>query len=206
MIYVATKDGREKAALTKSHSSHYMFNTFKNMFEETKITIKNLEINEERPSQKEVTIEFTEQALNVSNDAVVATPEPTPEPVEPTVQPIVNKWGLQLSDEEKDLLARIVWLESRGETDLGELAVIEVVFNRMLLYNESLYDVLSKSKQFTSWKKRGRASPENRELYNIEKVLNGETDILDFNTIYFGTSPYNKKLHSKIGRHYFCNK
>ena len=43
-----------------------------------------------------------------------------------------NRWGISLSSDERDLLAKIVWLEARGEGQIGQEAVIEIIFNRMV--------------------------------------------------------------------------
>ena len=43
-----------------------------------------------------------------------------------------NKWGIKkITKTEAKMLAQIVYLEARGEGDKGELAVIEVVLNRV---------------------------------------------------------------------------
>jgi hypothetical protein len=118
-----------------------------------------------------------------------------------------NKWGIELMDNEIDLLAKIVYLESMGESDKGQQAVVEVVFNRMIhpeFPNTSLKDVLSQDNQFSTWDNRNNAKPTQKEYDNINYVLNGNTDILNKNTVYFGTSPHNDKLDVKIGEHYFC--
>ena len=42
-----------------------------------------------------------------------------------------NKWNINLTDDEKYLLARIVYFEARGESIEGQEAVVEVIFNRI---------------------------------------------------------------------------
>lgn len=117
-----------------------------------------------------------------------------------------NKWGIELTEEEIDLLAKIVWLESQGETDKGQQAVIEVILNRMVSMNfkDTLYDVLSEEKQFSTWKNRNKAKPTEKEYNNIHKVLNDETNILTIDTVFFATKPRNKNIETIIGGHYFC--
>jgi hypothetical protein len=117
-----------------------------------------------------------------------------------------NRWNVVLTNDEIDLLAKIVWIESRGESNRGQRGVIEVVFNRMI-HNEfkgTLYEVLSQKGQFCSWSDRNNADPTDKEYKNIRKVLEGKTDILDFNTVYFSTSPRNNDISAHIGGHYFC--
>ena len=119
-----------------------------------------------------------------------------------------NRWNITLTQEEIDLLAKIVWLESQGEPTEGQEAVVEVVFNRMASekYPDTLYDVLSQGNptQFCSWKNRERANPTEKEYTSIHEVLNGNTHILRHDTLYFSTEPLTPRLDQKIGGHSFC--
>lgn len=119
-----------------------------------------------------------------------------------------NRWNITLTKEEIDLLARIVWLESCGEPQRGQEAVVEVVFNRIASeqYPNTLYDVLSQQNpvQFCSWKNRNLAEPTEKEYQSIYQVLNGNTDILRNDTLYFSTEPLTPRLDVKIGGHSFC--
>lgn len=121
---------------------------------------------------------------------------------------ISNRWGIELTEEEIDLLAKIVWVEARGESEKGQRAVVEVVFNRMVsdLFPDTLYDVLSQKKptQFSSWKHREKAKPTEKEYNSIYEVLNGNSNILREDTLYFATKKLKSKLDVKIGGHYFC--
>jgi N-acetylmuramoyl-L-alanine amidase len=119
-----------------------------------------------------------------------------------------NRWNISLTDEEIDLLAKIVWLEANGEPVEGQEAVVEVVLNRMAsdLYPDTLYDVLSQNNpvQFVSWKRRDKAHPTETEYQSIYNVLNGNTDLLRNDTMNFSTYPLTSNLDVKICCHYFC--
>lgn len=119
-----------------------------------------------------------------------------------------NRWNISLTEEEIDLLAKIVWLESCGEPQEGQEAVVEVIFNRMVSdkYPDTLYDVLSQKNpvQFCSWKNRDIAKPTEKEYQSIENVLNGNTNILRNDTLYFSTEPLTSRLDVMIGGHSFC--
>ncbi|MBR5127309.1 MAG: cell wall hydrolase [Roseburia sp.] len=119
-----------------------------------------------------------------------------------------NRWGIQLTEEEIDLLAKILWVEARGESDGGQQAVVEVIFNRIVSeeFPSTLYDVLSQKKpvQFASWKLRDTAEPTEREYATIYAVLNGNTNIVREDTLYFATKKLTRNLDIKIGGHYFC--
>lgn len=139
---------------------------------------------------------LTEIGVEKNDTVVVTTPVYT------------NRWNIELTEEEIDLLAKIVWLEARGESVEGQEAVVEVVLNRMAsdLYPDTLYDVLSQKHpvQFSSWKNREKASPTETEYQSIYNVLNGNTNLLRDDTLYFSTFMMTKNLDVQIGNHYFC--
>lgn len=142
-----------------------------------------------------------------SEKAETPAAETSPETLETTTG-AENRWNITLTQEEIDLLAKIVWLESQGEPTEGQEAVVEVVFNRMASekYPDTLYDVLSQGNptQFCSWKNRERANPTEKEYTSIHEVLNGNTHILRNDTLYFSTEPLTPRLDQKIGGHSFC--
>ena len=109
-----------------------------------------------------------------------------------------NRWDIELTEEEI----------ARGESDEGQKAIVEVVFNRMVSeeFPDTLYEVLSQKKpvQFASWKLRDTAVPTEKEYNAIYDVLSGQTDILREDTIYFATSKLTSDLDVKIEHHYFC--
>lgn len=119
-----------------------------------------------------------------------------------------NRWGITLEEDEIELLAKIVWLEACGEPVLGQEAVVEVVFNRMTsdLYPDTLYEVLSQNHpvQFCSWASRDSAEPTEKEYSSIQEVLDGNTNILRNDTLYFSTEPLTEGIDATIGGHSFC--
>lgn len=125
-----------------------------------------------------------------------------------------NRWGLLLNAEEVNLLARITMLESGGESDLGQQAVVEVILNRVYspAYPNSVYDVLSQVdcgyRQFSTWKSRNSssASPSAKVMGNVNAVLEGNTNVLPFETVYFSRKAANKRVQARIGNHVFCNR
>lgn len=127
---------------------------------------------------------------------------------ERAIQANKNRWKISLTEDEIDLLAKIVWLESCGEPQEGQEAVVEVILNRMASekYPDTLYDVLSQQNpvQFCSWKNREIAEPTEKEYQSIYNVLDGKTNILRNDTLYFSTEPLTPHLDQKIGGHSFC--
>lgn len=114
---------------------------------------------------------------------------------------------IDFTPENVDLLAKIVWLESRGESDEGSVAVLYVIENRIMSidFKDTLYGVLSEPGQFTSWKLINTAKPTEREYELIEEWINGSwSGLLDNEYVYFSTSPRNNHGTVKIGNHFFC--
>lgn len=118
----------------------------------------------------------------------------------------MNRWNIILTDDEIDLLARIVWVEARGEPVLGQEAVVEVTFNRILSdeFPNDLYSVLSADGQYASWGMRDMAYDYDEQVDVVKSVLNGHTTILPVNTYYFATSPLTDDIVTVIQHHYFC--
>ena len=116
--------------------------------------------------------------------------------------------SLEFTDEEIDLLAKILWLEARGEKDdSGLAAIIFVITNRInsVEFPDNLYDVLSEKNAFSSWKLLDTAHPDNREYEIIDETMHGEyKGLLTDDTVYFSTSPRNDNITAHIGAHYFC--
>jgi spore germination cell wall hydrolase CwlJ-like protein len=115
--------------------------------------------------------------------------------------------SLDFTDDEIELMAKIVWLEARSEGDEGEAAVAIVIVNRILSsqFPDTLYEVLSEKNAFSSWKLLNSAQPTETEREIATEVINGEwKGLLTDDTVYFSTSPRNNNIVTKIGAHWFC--
>lgn len=146
-------------------------------------------------------------------EAILAITTESPETIALSAEPVVttgNRWGVNLSAEEINLIARIGQLECGGESDIGQQAVFEVILNRVAdpSYPNTVYGVLSQRRQFTTWKNVNsrKASPSDRIMNNLNIVLNGGSNVLPMNTVYFSRGPQNKRIQARIGGHYFCNR
>lgn len=128
---------------------------------------------------------------------------------EPVALAAGNRWGITLSQEEINLIARIGQLECGGESDIGQQAVFEVILNRVASpeWPNTVHGVLSQKRQFSTWKNvnSGNAAPSDRIMNNLNIVLNGGSNILPSNTVFFSRGPQNKRIQAHIGGHYFCN-
>jgi len=117
-----------------------------------------------------------------------------------------NRWNIKLTIEEVELLSRIIQLECGHDIRDGKYATIETIFNRMKdeRYPNTLEEVLSQKGQFGTWRNRNidKATP-NLDTYEaVFMVLNGQTNILDFDRLKFNNEPIG--YHPvKIGGQYF---
>lgn len=121
----------------------------------------------------------------------------------------LNRWGITLSKDEIDLLAKILFLEANLEPYNGQVAVVETIFNRMIdgYWGDSLYDVLSASGQFVTWKNRNIAKPTAENYRVIYDVLDGKTSVLGMDYLYFSRGGH--RSHGgmiPINNHQFCKK
>ena len=117
-----------------------------------------------------------------------------------------NRWDIQLTMEEVELLGRIVQLECGHDIRDGKYATIETIFNRIKdeRYPNTLEEVLSQKGQFGTWRNRNieQATP-NLDTYEaIFMVLNGHTNVLSFDRLKFNNEPIGYKP-IKIGGQYY---
>lgn len=112
---------------------------------------------------------------------------------------------IELTQDEKDLLASIVWLEARGESFEGQQAVAEVVFNRMVADNfpDTLRGVIYAEGQFPTAKMVGRAEPDETQYEAIERALSGPY-VLPLDVVFFAQFAVNDNVWGQIGGHTFC--
>lgn len=112
---------------------------------------------------------------------------------------------LELTLEEKRLLARVIWVEARGECDEGQQAVAEVVLNRLASedFPDTLRDVIYAEGQFRSVAFLDEAEPYQAQYDAIEKAMYGPY-ILPEDVVHFATYKTTDNCWGQIGGHYFC--
>lgn len=112
---------------------------------------------------------------------------------------------IELTFAERQLLARVIWVEARGESEKGQQAVAEVVFNRMVSDNfaDNLRDVIYGEGQFRSVKFLDDAQPGQAQYQAIDRALYGPY-VLPMDVTYFATYATNNKIWGTIGGHIFC--
>lgn len=112
---------------------------------------------------------------------------------------------IELSIAEKQLIARVVWAEARGECAEGQQAVAEVVLNRMASENfpDTLKSVIFGEGQFRSVPYLEDAQPGQAQYTAVDNAINGPY-VLPEDVVYFATSATNDNVWGTIGGHIFC--
>lgn len=118
----------------------------------------------------------------------------------------INRWNIQLTAEEIEILSRIVQLECGYDIQQSKCATVETILNRIVhpKYPNTLIGVLSQKGQFSTWKNRNivEATP-TADTYNcVIMVLNGQTNVLEIDNLKFNNKPIGKNP-IKIGKQYY---
>lgn len=113
---------------------------------------------------------------------------------------------IQMTGEEKELLARMVWVEAQGETYDGQQAIAEIVLNRVAADNfpNNINDVIMQEGQFRSAAFLEKAKPTQTQYEAIERAIYGPY-VLPEDVVFFATSAVNSKVWGSIGGHVFCH-
>ena len=133
-------------------------------------------------------------------------------PEELTVEPEPeNRYAeLHFSDEDVYILACLVYHEARGESFEGQVAVVEVVLNRMLsdyfpdTVEEVVFQKYGDVWQFSPAPYLYSAEPDKEQYLAVHTAIEEREHILSEDTVYFSTAPYNESVDMIIGNHYFC--
>lgn len=93
-----------------------------------------------------------------------------------------------VTEEERELIARIVYLEARGEPAEGQQAVAEVILNRVAAENfpDTVADVVYQEnpQQFTTAPFVDEATPGADQYAAVDAAINGEA-VLPMDVVYF---------------------
>lgn len=147
-------------------------------------------------------------------DEFIDAPYTTTPPEEPTIEATPEavapecpgRYGaIHLTDAETDTLARVIWLEARGEPFEGQQAVAEVVFNRMLspAFPDTLDEVIYQEGQFSTAERVQSAEPTEAQYIAISTALSGPS-VLPLEVVFFSQKGENGNVWGTIGGHVFC--
>ena len=115
------------------------------------------------------------------------------------------RYDVELTWEQQQLIAKLIWLEARGESKEGQQAVAEVVLNRLGSgrFGDSLEELIYGEGQFRSSPFLGEAEAWQAQYEALDAALEGP-NILPMDVMYFATYPENEQVWGQIGRHVFC--
>lgn len=104
-----------------------------------------------------------------------------------------------------ELLARLVWAEARGESYEGQLAVVEVVFNRVgsESFPDTVYDVIYEPGQFTTASSLEYVTPTQTQYDVVTAALRMERVLNNDKCVYFNTGSCCGAYYMTIGNHVF---
>ena len=103
-------------------------------------------------------------------------------------------------------LPMCVYLEARGESYLGQKAVVEVILNRVLSneFPNTIDGVIYQKNQFSPAEYISTTTPSQVQYDIVNEVLSEIYPVLNINVLFFSTKQYNDLLYEQIGNHYFC--
>lgn len=110
----------------------------------------------------------------------------------------------------KAIPGTVVYVEARGESFEGQVAVVEVVLNRMLsdyfpdTVEEVVFQKYGDVWQFSPAPYLYSAEPDKEQYLAVHTAIEEREHILSEDTVYFSTAPYNESVDMIIGNHYFC--
>lgn len=153
----------------------------------------------------------TETAERVTEKPETITPE-TPETAEETPPEEISRYAeLDISEQDIEILAALVYHEARGECFDGQVAVIEVVLNRCLSpeFPDTVEDVVfqryGETWQFSPAPYLRTAEPTTTQYDAVYTAIEGTDYILPAEAVFFSTTAYNDNIVAVIGNHTFCS-
>ena len=121
-----------------------------------------------------------------------------------------NNYGViinSLTEQDKELICRIAFLEAGNQCLEGQRAVMEVILNRVCgtAWPNTVTEVLSAPRQFSTWKNISIVSSEQvAQMYNVLNIVATANDTIlpDVNYVYFNNKSSNGN-NIKIQDHWF---
>lgn len=138
--------------------------------------------------------------LAVAPDVAAHEPQ-TPEPVaEPEPEPRYE----EITAEERELLARVVYAESNTEPIEGQIAVAQVVLNRVRSesFPDTVSEVIYQERQFSTAPILSRVTPNETNYEAVDAAF--ETEVVPYDVLYFSRGAENDRVWGRIGAHVFC--
>ena len=126
-----------------------------------------------------------------------------PMPVEAEVNTPIDQL-VEINQENRDLIARVVMSEANGEPMVGKIAVVACVFNRARIYDMSISEVIFSPNQFST---ADNGEP-TAECYEAIDLYAQCPTLYPDDLIYFQLHSFSKygEDYAQIGSHYFSTK
>lgn len=133
--------------------------------------------------------------------AVAAHEPQTPEPP-PATEP--EPRYETITEDERELLARVVYAESNTESLEGQIAVAQVVLNRVRSesFPDTVSEVIYQERQFSTASILGSVVPNETNYEAVDKAF--ETEVVPYEVFYFSRGAENDRVWGQIGAHVFC--
>ena len=126
-----------------------------------------------------------------------------PMPVEAEVNTPIDQL-VEINQENRDLIARVVMSEANGEPMVGKIAVVACIFNRARIYDMSISEVIFSPNQFST---ADNGDP-TAECYEAIDLYAQCPTLYPDDLIYFQLHSFSKygEDYAQIGSHYFSTK
>lgn len=113
--------------------------------------------------------------------------------------------GLELTAQEKKLIADVICMEAGGEPFEGQQAVAEVILNRLKSgrFQSSIYNIIHAPDQFAAVPYLYQAQPDYTQYKAIEQAQYGPY-VLPEDVVFYAKFKVNDNYWGQIGSHYFC--
>ena len=125
---------------------------------------------------------------------------------EPTPNSDAFRYGeMVLSQEDKDLIARLVCAEGESEPFEGQQGIAEVILNRMAAGNfpNTAKGVIHAEGQFLAANHLHLTEPSHIQYEAVERAFYGPY-VLEGDVVFFSQFAVNDKVFATIGSHIFC--
>lgn len=138
--------------------------------------------------------------LAVAPDVAAHEPQTPEPPAEPEPEPRYE----EITAEERELLARVVYAEANTETLEGQIAVAQVVLNRVRSesFPDTVSEVVFQDGQFSTASILGSVVPNETNYEAVDAAF--ETEVVPYEVLYFSRGAENDRVWGQIGAHVFC--
>lgn len=111
---------------------------------------------------------------------------------------------VEINQENRDLIARVVMSEANGEPMVGKVAVVATIFNRARIFDQTISEVIYAPNQYST-ADNGKPT---EECYEAIDIYCKAPELYPDDMIYFQLHNYSKYGEDflQIGSHYFSTK